>query len=497
MDVHRKESGGSSKKDKQNEKKDQEKETNHKEKEANHKEKQLETEDNTPPVKEKEGSTMSQTIIIISKRIIKHARKQTSDSSKNTPRRSSLEDKKEPSIVIAPLNTSQELPIIGDINSLDSNPNNNNTANIPAKPFKIKFEDLPLEIQHKCTTIDKELLDQHMDILYNILTFLYKQAFNLVSDDNDGSQKYKNSVPEEKLSKARGLIEKTSTKHLKKHHFKKFQMSGKGAFGSVFLVKDRFMKKCIAVKKLANDTIRNQLQNETEVFFLSECKHPNIVEFYKCFEVKSKGQSQVWIAMEFLEGGTLAEAAALYNFSEKHIAYTARECLKGLKYLHDKGFAHRDLKSSNVMMSVKGDVKLIDFGLCADFSEGPRRRMMGSPYWVPPEMINNLTHTFSADIWSFAVCILELFLSSPPYPESPVKCMLMAATRGLKDQIPETATPVATDFLSSCLTIEQEKRATAEQLLQHEWVIQPNLEEGIDEILYQIFLSNSLSVLGL
>jgi len=201
--------------------------------------------------------------------------------------------------------------------------------------------------------------------------------------------------------------------------------------------------------------------------------------------------------MDYLEGGTLGEAAQLYTFSEKHIAYISRECLKGIQFLHERGFAHRDLKSSNVMMSVKGDVKLIDFGLCADFQDGPRKKMMGSPYWVPPEMIRNNIHSYPVDIWSFAVCILELFLSGPPYPESPVKCMLMAATRGLKDQIPETASADAKEFLGSCLTVDPDERATAEQLLKHNWVMQPNLEEGIDQILYQIFLSNSLSVLGL
>lgn len=58
------------------------------------------------------------------------------------------------------------------------------------------------------------------------------------------------------------------------------------------------------------------------------------------------------------QGGTLSQAAQAYRFSEQHVAYVARESLKGLQYLHEKKWAHRDLKSHNIMMSIEGDIKL-------------------------------------------------------------------------------------------------------------------------------------------
>lgn len=270
--------------------------------------------DSETPQKEKEHPHSAkeslsgdiQSIIIISKRFIKNAKKPFS------PRKPPIVEKE---------HHHHHIEIRASHEILAQNNNNININNNPesvvdlTKKEKIKFEDLPIDIQNKCTDIDKELIDNHMNILYNILTFLYKHHFKMGNENIDFT-KYRASVPEEKLSKSRGLIDKTTSKSLKKHQFKKFQVSGKGAFGSVFLVKDKTMKKFVALKKLPHDTQRNQMQNESEVYFLSECKHPNIVEFYKCYEVKSKGQTQIWIVTEFLEGGTLAEAASLYNFSE-------------------------------------------------------------------------------------------------------------------------------------------------------------------------------------
>jgi len=221
------------------------------------------------------------------------------------------------------------------------------------------------------------------------------------------------------------------------------------------------------------------------------------VQYYQGLLVNEKDQpEELWIIMEYLQGGTLAEAAKAHKFTDRHVAFTARELLKGIKYLHDSKLAHRDLKSANVMMSVKGEIKLIDFGLCAEFIEGPRVKLLGSPYWVPPEMILGQPHSYPVDIWSFAVCILELYLSAPPHNISALKCMFMAITEGLTDTIPENASPQAKDFLKRCLVIDPEKRATADELLKHPWVTQANLDTGIIEILKQIFLSSSLDTLG-
>jgi len=81
--------------------------------------------------------------------------------------------------------------------------------------------------------------------------------------------------------------------------------------------------------------------------------------------------------MEYMEGGTLHEAVKGHNFSEPEMAFVGREMMLGIKYVHDLSLAHRDLKSQNVMLTVQGDVKLIDFGLAVDVSKGDRSHMVG------------------------------------------------------------------------------------------------------------------------
>eukprot|EP01123_Difflugia_compressa_P001529 TRINITY_DN11822_c0_g1_i1.p1 TRINITY_DN11822_c0_g1~~TRINITY_DN11822_c0_g1_i1.p1 ORF type:complete len:148 (-),score=16.84 TRINITY_DN11822_c0_g1_i1:33-476(-) len=144
-------------------------------------------------------------------------------------------------------------------------------------------------------------------------------------------------------------------------------------------------------------------------------------------------------------------------------------------------------------MDITGKIKIIDFGLCADLESGLKDNMVGSAFWVPPEMIRGIPHGLPADIWSFAVCILELYLQNPPHYKSTLKCMYSACTIGLTSEIPHEATSEARDFLKKCLIQDPRKRATCHQLLEHQWVNQHGLDKGITDILKTIFLSNSLT----
>jgi len=367
-------------------------------------------------------------------------------------------------------------------NQRSSNLSSNELDKISEKEEEEKleenFENLPESVKKKCKkkySISESDIENHISLIYTIGKFLMKEAFPAT-----GARRKEKSTPyasEELIEFAKSVIKipEKSTKKIFKHT----EFGGKGGFGSVVVAKSIDLDRKVAIKKLPHTGKKTRQNNFCEVAFLATCDQPNIVQFLEAYEV----ESELWIVMEYLEGGTLSLAAKAHKFSDRHVAYVAKEILSALKYLHEKNYVHRDLKSSNVMMSISGEIKLIDFGLCKEFSDGPVIKMLGSPYWIPPEMINGEPHSYKADIWSFGVCLLELILSSPPFYESTFKCMYQVATVGLEDQIPDSVEPDCRDFLTKCLQVDQDNRLSARRLLKHPWVARQNLKAGINEIL--------------
>ena len=123
--------------------------------------------------------------------------------------------------------------------------------------------------------------------------------------------------------------------------------------------------------------------------------------------------------------------------------------------------AHHE-QSANVMLTVDGQVKLIDFGLCCDMSSGPKNHMVGSPYWMPPEMIKREPHGLLVDVWSFGICVLELANGSIPNRHSAVYAMFQASTRGFPKPFESSSwSPLFREFIAGALTVDQTKRLDA------------------------------------
>ncbi|XP_006901184.1 PREDICTED: serine/threonine-protein kinase PAK 4-like [Elephantulus edwardii] len=205
---------------------------------------------------------------------------------------------------------------------------------------------------------------------------------------------------------------------------------GEGSTGIVCIATVRSSGKLVAVKKM---DLRKQQRREllfNEVVIMRDYQHENVVEMYNSYLVGD----ELWVVMEFLEGGALTDIVTHTRMNEEQIAAVCLAVLQALSVLHAQGVIHRDIKSDSILLTHDGRVKLSDFGFCAQVSkEVPRRKsLVGTPYWMAPELISRLPYGPEVDIWSLGVMVIEMVDGEPPYfNEPPLKAMKM-----IRDNLP-------------------------------------------------------------
>lgn len=251
---------------------------------------------------------------------------------------------------------------------------------------------------------------------------------------------------------------------------------GNGHFGSIRLA--RLIKdptKVFALKTILKASMENQhhlMIQELEI--LKAIDHPNIVKFYETYQ----DEENFYIVMEYCSGGDLLSRLEKGPITEDGIHRIMKMALSAVKFLHEKGVVHRDLKLENFLYSDQSEdaeIKLIDFGLATRINPQKRGRLnsfVGTAFYVAPEVINS-DYDEKCDEWSLGVMMYILFTQRPPFQgrtDSEIFQNIQDGYFSLDGKAWTNVTPLAKDLIRKLLTEDATKRLSAAQALEHPWI---------------------------
>jgi serine/threonine protein kinase len=194
------------------------------------------------------------------------------------------------------------------------------------------------------------------------------------------------------------------------------ELLGEGSYGTVHKAKCRADGSLVAVKILSMEGAENEDELRNELAILKKCVHSSVVSYFGSY----RKADNLWIAMEYCGTGSvrdLLDALKYYTngtegttLSEVQIAAILAGTLQGLRYLHENRMIHRDIKAGNLLLTQDGGCKLADFGVSAQLQRtlSQRKTLIGSPYWMAPEVIKEESYDGRADIWSVGIVAIEM-----------------------------------------------------------------------------------------
>jgi len=200
-------------------------------------------------------------------------------------------------------------------------------------------------------------------------------------------------------------------------HYKILEKLGEGGMGVVYKAQDTTLNRDVAIKFLPRQIASQSEERErfkVEAQAAAALNHPNIATIYSIEEK----DSEVFIVMEFIDGMELKEKITSGPIKQNEALEIITRIADGLKTAHNKGIVHRDIKSSNIMVTKDAQVKIMDFGLAKVKGSGLVTRVsttMGTAAYMSPEQVSGEKVDHRTDIWSLGVIFYELLTGELPF----------------------------------------------------------------------------------
>lgn len=245
---------------------------------------------------------------------------------------------------------------------------------------------------------------------------------------------------------------------------------GSGGVATVYLVRHRQLDSLYALKYLHLDHPKLRERMLQEGRLQATLQHPNIVSVHDVLDVNDAPG----LLMEYISGGSLEELIDYEEISVGRAEALFKNIVEGVKYAHDRGMIHRDLKPGNILITEEGVPKISDFGIARVLSERTKRNTMqgialGTPQYMAPEQMRDAASVdHRADIFSLGVILYELLCNETPYKGSDPMSTMAAITSGMYKPIEEIRTGVPKYLrrvVESCLEPSKHQRPASCELI--------------------------------
>lgn len=241
---------------------------------------------------------------------------------------------------------------------------------------------------------------------------------------------------------------------------------GKGKYAQVFAAIDKETNRTVAVKRFNNDNTIDPSVISSEIEALKAVdRHPNIVELLDFYPE----ENYVYLVLEHLKGRSLLDQLSFQRrFKLSQVRSISQQLISALFHCHSVGLIHRDIKAENIMYnSQNGRLHLVDFGLSIMATKGVS--LCGTIGFISPEMAFGRPYDAKTDIWSAGMLLYILATGKMPYfhPHEP---MMLKFIQSGAVSYPKDMDPTCKSFLQAMLAANPMERASASELLTHEWI---------------------------
>lgn len=252
---------------------------------------------------------------------------------------------------------------------------------------------------------------------------------------------------------------------------------GRGGFATVYLAKNVRSGELVAVKRfhplnLTTPDARKKAELAArraikEQRIWDGLHHKNVVSYRGCFFGEN---GELNLVAEYIPGWSLADhLSQISRFPEHMVACITLQIVDGLDYLHKCGVTHRDVKPANILVNPDGVIKITDFGVstAVDVPTMTGNTVVGTPWYIAPEMIEGRPYGKSVDIWSLGCTVLELATGRRPYHSLRPHVAMYRMTQDRMPPIPKKLSQPLRDFLKTCWVWNPPERPTPAHLRRH------------------------------